>query len=275
MSDRESCLTRARRRREDRRGRWFFCPAGRVLAGYGLLALLLGAAPCMEARAADAADSAATAIGLAIQGISLMNGEDGIELWRLKATWGHLSKDGDTVTVDKPVVRYTLGDPALEDYLHVRSDNGRITDAQRYLRLWDNVVLTRGEETVTGPVLDYDAKTRVLVLPDGAALAGPKGTLHADTLTWKLDDNVLKADGNVDVLLFSGGDMPWMTGAGAPGAAPGQPGDSPAAPGTSGASLPSGAPSGSAAVSSSAVPSPAAPETAVPGAAVPSAGAGK
>ena len=202
MSDRARRVTDARRRTE-RDGRRPFRPAARALAGCGLLlALLLGGLPSGMAHAADPADSAATAIGLAIQGISLMNGEGGVELWRLKATWGHLSQNGDTVTVDKPLVRYTLGDPALEDYLHVRSEQGRITDAQRYLRLWDDVQLTRGEETVTGAVLDYDAKTRVLVFPEGAFLQGPKGELRTDVLTWKLDDNILKADGNVDVLLL-------------------------------------------------------------------------
>lgn len=232
MFDRVHCAARARCR-EKRRGRWSFCLAGRALAGCGLVLALLLAFPCQKACADDAADSAASAIGLAIQGISLMNGEDGIELWRLKATWGHLSQDGDTVTVDMPVVRYTLGDPTLEDYLHVRSDKGRITDAQRYLRLWDNVVLTRGEETVTGPILDYDAKTRVLVLPEGAALAGPRGKLHTDVLTWKLDDNILKADGNVDVLLLPREETPDQAEAAAPQEQPEQPGG-PVAPQTSG-----------------------------------------
>ena len=201
MSDRAQCAARPQRR-TGLSGRRPLCPAVKALAGCGLLLALLLTGPCGKAGAAEPADNAATAIGLAIQGISLMNGEDGIELWRLKATWGHLSQNGDTVTVEKPVVRYTLGDPALEDYLHVRSNQGRITDAQRYLRLWDSVLLTRGEEVVTGTVLDYDAKTRVLVLPEGATLLGPKGNLRTDVLTWKLDDNILKADGNVDVLLL-------------------------------------------------------------------------
>ena len=201
MSDRAQRAARTQRRPKEGGRRWPQGPAGKTLAGCGLLLSLLLGPLSGEVRATDPADSAAAAIGLAIQGISLMNGEDGIELWRLKATWGHLSQDGDTVTVDKPVVRYTLGDPALKDYLHVRADQGRITDTQRYLKLWDNVVLTRGEETVTGTVLDYDAKTRVLVFPDGAALAGPKGALRTDVLTWKLDDNILSADGHVDVLL--------------------------------------------------------------------------
>ena len=48
--------------------------------------------------------------GLAIKGINLFQGNKGLELWRLKASWAHMSQNGDTIDVDKPVVRYALGE---------------------------------------------------------------------------------------------------------------------------------------------------------------------
>ncbi|MFR3458495.1 MAG: hypothetical protein ACLTTU_09370 [Bilophila wadsworthia] len=84
--------------------------------------------------------------GLAIKGINLFQGNKGLELWRLKASWAHMSQNGDTIDVDKPVVRYALGEGSAsnpdDDVLDVQAQLGKITDNQRFLTLWDDVVIT-------------------------------------------------------------------------------------------------------------------------------------
>ncbi len=141
------------------------------------------------------------ALGLAVRGVSLFQGEDGFELWRLRASWAHISREGGVVEVDAPVVRYTLGDPALEDYMDVTSLKGRVTDNQRRLALWGNVVVTRGEQTVSGKRLDYDASTRTMVFPEGAGLDGPTASGEASRFSWNLEKNVMTGEGGVSVLL--------------------------------------------------------------------------
>lgn len=140
-------------------------------------------------------------LGLAIKGISLFQGESGLELWRLKASWAHITEEGGVIDVDSPVVRYTLGDPALEDYMDVAAQKGRITDNQRHLALWGDVVVTRAEQKVTGPRLDYDAATRTMVFPEGAQLDGPSASGESRLFTWNLADNVMIGEGGVSILL--------------------------------------------------------------------------
>lgn len=140
-------------------------------------------------------------VGLALQGVNLFNGEKGAELWRLKASWAHLSQEGDSILVDAPVVRYTMGDPAAEDYLDVKSEKGTVTDGQRYLNLTGNVDVRRMGDVLTGPQMNYDSKTRVMVFPTGARLESERATGDADVFTWDLSTNTMLAEGNVDVLI--------------------------------------------------------------------------
>ncbi len=141
------------------------------------------------------------ALGLAVRGISLFQGEEGFELWRLKASWAHIAQEDGVIEVDTPVVRYTLGDPALEDYMDVTSRKGRITDNQRRLALWGDVVVRRGTQTVAGGRLDYDAATRTMVFPEGAGLDGPTASGEASRFSWNLETNVMTGEGGVSVLL--------------------------------------------------------------------------
>lgn len=156
------------------------------------------------------------ALGLALQGISLFSGEKGAELWRLKASFAHLIREGDNIDVDEPVVRYTMGNPGdpdfQTDFLDVKADKGRVTDNQRHITLWDNVDVRRFNEVMTGPRLDYDSQTRTMVFPEGATLDGPKASGEAALLTWDLGNNVLIAENNVIVIIKPAPDEPDASG---------------------------------------------------------------
>lgn len=143
--------------------------------------------------------------GLAIQGINLFQGNKGVELWRLKASWAHMSQNGDIIEVDKPVVRYALGEPsspnAAEDFLDVQAEKGRITDNQRFLTLWDDVVITRFDDTITSSRMDYNAATRTMTFPEGAALESPTASGTASLFTWDLETNIMHGSNGVLVIL--------------------------------------------------------------------------
>lgn len=144
-------------------------------------------------------------VGLAIKNINLFQGNKGVELWRLKASWAHLSQNGDTIDVDSPKIRYALGESSvsdpLSDILMVESDKGRITDNQRFLTLWENVVVTRFEDVLTGPRMNYDGTTRTMVFPEGAALDSPTASGTAEVFTWDLAKNELYGTNGVLVVL--------------------------------------------------------------------------
>ncbi len=143
--------------------------------------------------------------GLAIKGINLFQGNKGIELWRLKASWAHMSQNGEQIDVEMPVVRYALGDGSTsnpdDDVLDVKSKFGKITDNQRFLTLWDDVVITRYDDVLTGPRMTYNADKRQIVFPDGAELESPTASGSARVFSWDLAQNVMHASGDVLVIL--------------------------------------------------------------------------
>jgi len=140
-------------------------------------------------------------IGLVLQNILLHQGEGGSELWRLKASYASMSTKDDITSVEAPVVRYTLGDPALKDYIHVTASKGQITENQRFLVLSGDVQVWRADQRITGPMMQYDAKTRTMTFLKGAHLSTAAGSGSAQVLSWQLDDNILRAKGSVDVRL--------------------------------------------------------------------------
>ena len=143
--------------------------------------------------------------GLAIKGINLFQGNKGLELWRLKASWAHMSQNGDTIDVDKPVVRYALGEGSAsnpdDDVLDVQAQLGRITDNQRFLTLWDDVVITSSR-------MNYDANKRLMTFPEGAALESPTASGTAAFFTWDLAANEMHGSGGVLVVLKPRPDAP-------------------------------------------------------------------
>ncbi len=177
------------------------------------------------------------AVGLAIQGIRLFQGDKGLELWRLNATWAHLSQDGEVINVDSPHVVYALGDTGLPpsrpgtpgidakddatdapasplsaqgeqaasppeaDVLDVIAQKGRITDHQQRLTLWGDVVITRFGDTITGPRLEYDSATRMMTFPEGAELESARGSGTAAILHWDLANNEITGLNGVEVIL--------------------------------------------------------------------------
>ena len=88
-----------------------------------------------------------------------------------------MSQNGDTIDVDKPVVRYALGEGSAsnpdDDVLDVQAQLGKITDNQRFLTLWDDVVITRYDDVITSSRMNYDAKKRLMTFPERVALESP------------------------------------------------------------------------------------------------------
>ncbi len=151
---------------------------------------------------AEKVDEAAVEdIGLVLQNILLSQGEDGNELWRLNASYASISTEEDKTSVEKPVVQYTLGDPAEKDYIDVTADTGHITEKQRFLLLEGNVEVRRADQYIKAPMMRYDAQERLMIFPEGAHVESPNGEGFAKYLTWHLDKNILQAKNRVDIVI--------------------------------------------------------------------------
>lgn len=150
-------------------------------------------------------------VGLVLQEINLFQGAKGLELWRLHATWAHLSQDGDVINVGQPHVRYALGDSGLpdeeeiknapQDVIDVTAKAGQITDHQRHLSLTDEVIVTRLDNTIHSQRMEYDSNTRIMLFPQGAVLENNRGSGTVSLLEWNLDKNEITATQGVEVIL--------------------------------------------------------------------------
>ncbi len=176
----------------------FLCLAGGVWYGYGRYQAFQKIPDSLLAReAADALEKTST---LMLKGLNLVQGEKGIEFWRLKATWAGMEQTDSSIEVTQPDVWYTLGDGAGNDRVHAVSKHGKITDNQRVLTMWGDVVLTRFDQTILAPVMVYYANERAIHFPQGAEVRSAKGSGTFKRLKWSMPDNTIMGEGGISVL---------------------------------------------------------------------------
>ena len=177
-----------------------------LLAVAGLVVVLVAGAFWFAERRNTGEGSEASvdplieATTLAIKGINLMQGEKGFEFWRLKAEWAAMHQEKDVIDVREPKVRYTLGEGSDDDYVYATSEYGRVTDQQHVLTMWQNVRLTRGEDTLTGPELTYRTDERLVRFPKGGVIVRPTMTGSFGVLAWDMNANRIDADEGVDIV---------------------------------------------------------------------------
>ncbi len=76
------------------------------------------------------------AVGVAMKGIELVQGEKGIELWRLKATWAQLRQSNNVIDVDSPDLVYQM-DGGRQ--LRIVAQKGEVQQQVQLVRMWDDV----------------------------------------------------------------------------------------------------------------------------------------
>ena len=175
----------------------FACVALIVLLVLGYWLLTSSTAP--EGKPKGDLDPLLEAASLAVKGVNLLQGEKGFEFWRLKAEWASMQQEKDVIDVREPRVRYTLGEGGGEDYVYVVSELGRITDSQRVLTLWQNVVVTHGRDLIRGPKLVYTADDRIARFPDGAIFDNPDMSGTFTQLRWSMNTNRIESEGGIDM----------------------------------------------------------------------------
>lgn len=151
----------------------------------------------------DYPSSLEDSLGLALKGVNLSQGENGIELWRLKASWACLSKDRESIQVDSPTVQYLLGDGLNNDTITVRSDKGKIVENQNTIILWKNLLIAQDNKSITGPYMVYDTKKRHIYFPDGAQFTSPQATSAAGKVSWDLKSNIISGKNGIKVTIHA------------------------------------------------------------------------
>ena len=177
--------------------------------------LLLTALPLLlhdiTATAAKESDSSASvpentsandqsALDLALRAITLIQGEGGFELWRLKAEWANIQKQDDKIFLLNPRLTYFMEDGSV---MYVYSDSGDVDQKEQILRFIDNVRVTQDDKILTGKLLVHSGTAKTMTMSEGAELAatGMQGTCNH--LVWYMDTKRIETAGNVVMHLNS------------------------------------------------------------------------
>lgn len=151
----------------------------------------------------DHSPSLEDSLGLALKGVNLSQGENGIELWRLKASWARLSKDRESIQVDSPTVQYLLGDGLNNNAITVRANKGKIVENQNTIILWENLLIAQDNKSITGPYMVYDTKKRHIYFPDGAQFTSSQATSEVGKVTWDLKSNIISGKNGIKVTIHA------------------------------------------------------------------------
>ncbi|MDR3175840.1 MAG: LPS export ABC transporter periplasmic protein LptC [Desulfovibrio sp.] len=137
------------------------------------------------------------ALNLDIKTVLLSQGEGGIELWRLKATWAKLLKHNDLIIVEAPNLTYFMKEEGKT--LLVISKTGDIEQKSRIIRFIDNVRVTQDDKLFTGDLLVYNGTQKSMLFPSGVDFSDAGINARADSLIWLIDQKFITAMGNVSV----------------------------------------------------------------------------
>lgn len=196
-------------------------------------------------------------LALALKNIELTMGENGFEVWRLKAQWASMKESDGSIEVLKPQIVYSMSedahatpdstpgvamqpaasdsepptsstqDPASspskiphanattgasssklplvpgqddENIILVTADKGVVRQKEKLITLEGDVNAVRGTSRLTGPRMIYDGQARSITFTDGMHFSGNGVTGQASRGGWDLKDNIITADGGVNLV---------------------------------------------------------------------------
>ena len=139
---------------------------------------------------------------LAVKAITMTQGEKGFELWRLKADWGNMRRNDDIMELEKPKFIYYMPPDNLE--IQISSNKGEIDQENQKIRFVDDVLAFFGEQSAATTLVVYLGKSREMVFPAGARIAGKNFTGTAERIVWRLPEEIIEATGGVDITFDSG-----------------------------------------------------------------------
>ncbi|MCG8532256.1 MAG: LPS export ABC transporter periplasmic protein LptC [Desulfovibrionales bacterium] len=142
-------------------------------------------------------NNANTEVDLSLKGIELKQGEDGKELWVLKASNGWYQKDKAVIDLSKPEITYFT--QPKRDKILIVAPHGTINQGIGEARLRGNVTVTSSRGLLTSSELIFFDKTKELSLIGPVHFSGQDFSGSSDHAQWDLESNDITATGNVIV----------------------------------------------------------------------------
>lgn len=154
-------------------------------------------------------------VGLAIKGITVSSGENGLEKWQLTAQWATMRQKTAVLQVENPVMRHRISQSNVlfenssqsgavllkndPDKVIIEARHGLVYDNNTKVLLRQDVLAKQNENYIQGPVLSYNSKEQLAVFPQQANFAGNSLKGNADVLTWNMQENKILGSGKVRV----------------------------------------------------------------------------
>lgn len=142
---------------------------------------------------------------LAMKAITMTQGEQGMEIWRLKASWGNVRRKDSVMELEKPMFTYYM--PPDNKAVTILSDKGDVEQEEQKIRFLDSVVATYEDKTLFAPEMHYVGKARDVICPRGARVVGLGYEGTANEIVWHMNDQIITAFGNIDVTFESDADI--------------------------------------------------------------------
>ncbi len=136
-------------------------------------------------------------VSLALKAITLSQGEKGLEIWRLKASWAGMAQKDGLISVEKPRLVYYM--PPDNQELHVDADTGDIDQKNQILRFVGHVSATLEDRSLTGGLLVYNGADKTMTFPEGASFHNPDMSGSANRVVWRMEDRVVEAEGDIQI----------------------------------------------------------------------------
>ncbi|MDR1359425.1 MAG: LPS export ABC transporter periplasmic protein LptC [Deltaproteobacteria bacterium] len=140
---------------------------------------------------------------LTLRDIELRHGEQGIELWRLKAEKAGMRRGDRKIIVQKPSVIY-FSPPNDADAFFISSVSGDIDQTNQMLSFLEDVLVTRQNTQVRGDLLIYNGTAKTMTLPQGGAFSNGSMNGKALLVCWRMTERLLVAEGDVQVVFSAG-----------------------------------------------------------------------
>lgn len=138
------------------------------------------------------------ALSLALQAIDMSQGQDGFEVWRLKAEWANMAQEDGKIIVHLPRLTYFMPPPD-EGEMHIVSKSGTIYQQEQVLQFIDNVVVSQEGSRITGDLLVYNGTAATMTFPEGGVFEGEGMGGRASIIRWHMNQRRIEANDHVSI----------------------------------------------------------------------------
>ncbi|MDR2050350.1 MAG: LPS export ABC transporter periplasmic protein LptC [Deltaproteobacteria bacterium] len=149
-----------------------------------------------------------------ITGLEIHQGEDGRELWNLRATRAVMAQQDGDIVAENPFLTYYIRESAStgagasfsssgqeEETVTVQSGSGDVNQRENRIRFAGDVVVKRKEDVLYTNLLIYEGQDRSMFCPETSTLIRPGLRGESAELLWNLADNVLFGKNGVSITL--------------------------------------------------------------------------